>query len=505
MKTFLMYRDRDFGTEPVFPFNDKELSSDLELDVLFSAMAVGDPFIYDVVRKTILCSGDNCIDTILYRQEILKDCIANPRTVRELYSLPVELVENKRKKWYVIFTSTPGSVLASSIESLEMSVMLLKKLKHIIETHNVGFKSEGFARFSRMILNELNGTYFHEIDTHLKNLRFTGGVLLSAELGKGNEGYNYTLCKQIKEKRFSIKRIFTGRRKVYSFKLHPRDEAGQRKLSELRDRAINNTANSLARSVDHIEDFFRQLRFELAFYLGCLNLHEKLDSMGEPLSYPDPLPRDENSCSFRNLYEVCLALTKNESIIGNDLDARGKSLFVITGANQGGKSTLLRSIGLVQIMMQCGMFVPAESFSAGVCAGIFTHFRKEEDGGMKSGKLDEELGRMSLIIDKIKEGSLLLLNESFAATNEREGSEIARHIVTALHEKGVRIFFVTHLYEFAGSLKKRGTTGTLFLRAERGENGRRSYKIIEGEPLATAFGEDLYRDIFAEDHSEIII
>ena len=123
--------------------------------------------------------------------------------------------------------------------------------------------------------------------------------------------------------------------------------------------------------------------------------------------------------------------------------------MIITGANQGGKSTFLRSMGLAQLMMQCGMFAPAESFCANVCDGLFTHYRREEDVTMRSGKLDEELSRMNGIVDNVRANSLLLFNESFAATNEREGSEIARQIICALLEKGVKVFFVTHLYEFA--------------------------------------------------------
>ena len=83
-------------------------------------------------------------------------------------------------------------------------------------------------------------------------------------------------------------------------------------------------------------------------------------------------------------------------------------------------------------MMQCGMFVPAVSFSANICNGVFTHFKREEDAAMKSGKLDEELGRMSLIVDQVKPNAIVLFNEFFAATNEREGSEIARQIVYGL-------------------------------------------------------------------------
>ncbi len=69
-------------------------------------------------------------------------------------------------------------------------------------------------------------------------------------------------------------------------------------------------------------------------------------------------------------------------------------MVIITGANQGGKTTFLRRIGLARIMMQCGMFVPAKAFTANVCERTLTHFKREEDTAMESGKFDEELRRM---------------------------------------------------------------------------------------------------------------
>ena len=111
---------------------------------------------------------------------------------------------------------------------------------------------------------------------------------------------------------------------------------------------------------------------------------------------------------------------------------------------------------------------------------------------MKSGKLDEELSRMSDIADNITPNSMLLFNESFAATNEREGSEIARQISSALVEKGVKVFFVTHLYEFAHGLYGQKMKNAIFLRAERMPDGARTFRLVEGEPLQTSYGEDLY-------------
>jgi len=115
---------------------------------------------------------------------------------------------------------------------------------------------------------------------------------------------------------------------------------------------------------------------------------------------------------------------------------------------------------------------------------------------MEKGKLEEELARMNGITGQITPGGLLLCNESFASTNEREGSEIARQVIGALTEAGIRVVFVTHLYDLAQRCHAQNTGGALFLRAERCSDGRRTFRLLEGKPLPTSYGQDLYRQVF---------
>ena len=502
MKVFLMYRDRDFDPKQKFPFNEAALTQDLELNTLFSAMTRGDEFLLDVAKQAVL-SGLSDPDAIRYRQAILKDCLKNPAIVREIYHIPIESMANKRRDWLGIYSRYTDGILSSAVAMMQMFVGLLKKLRSIADEHADQFKSEGFARFFAMIKQELDDDYFGVVENHLKTLKFRGGVLLSAELGDGNEGTHYILRKTNHDGRNWMKRVFAQKSPVYSFSLAPRDDHGAGALGELRDRGINLVANAVAQSADHIDSFFNTLRIELAFYIGCLNLYEQLAPMGEPISIPRPVDSIQRSHSFTGLYDVCLALTMKQKVAGNDMNADSKDLAVITGANQGGKSTFLRSIGLAQLMMQCGMFVPAESFCANICAGIFTHYKRKEDAAMKSGKLDEELSRMSNIVDHLTPNSMVLFNESFAATNEREGSEIARQVVNALLEKRIKVFFVTHLYELAHGFHDRKMENAIFLRAERQTDGGRTFRLIEEEPLQTSFGVDLYQRIFGGNGAQL--
>jgi DNA mismatch repair ATPase MutS len=499
MKTFLLYKGRDFDLRQKSRPNEYALTQDLELDTLFNAMSLGDKFLFEVARKVVLSGLSNDLDTILYRQNVLRDCLKNASIVRDIYNIAVESIEKERKDFWGVFGRSPSSTLYGSRKVLRMFVDMLKKLKKLAEECAEKFVSEGFTTFFAMVNKELNDEYFISVQNHLKELEFRNGVLVSAELGKGNKSTNFILRKQHGKNESWMERIFAPKTPVYDFYVSGRDESGARYLSELEDKGINLVANALAQSTDHILSLFNMLRTELAFYLGCLNLHGQLAQMGEIVSFPLPVPSGEHRHSFRELYDVCLALTMGQKIVANDVNADNKDLVIITGANQGGKSTFLRSIGLSQLMMQCGMFVPAKYFCSNVCDRLFTHFKREEDVTMNSGKLDEELDRMSSIVDTITPDSMVLFNESFAATNEREGSEIARQVVWALLEKRIKVFFVTHLYEFAHAFYDKKMETAIFLRAERQTDGGRTFKIMEGEPLQTSYGEDLYSRIFETD------
>jgi DNA mismatch repair ATPase MutS len=509
-----MYPDQDFDPEqllindsawrreqkkPPLTVHQQALIQDLALKTLLQAMALDDKLIFDVSQQAILSSVSD-LDVIRYRQSILQDCLQNAAIVREIYQISLQAIANKRRSWLGIYSSYPSGILSGALQMVHMLMEWLKKVKQIADKHAAQFQSEGFTRFFAMIQTELDDDYFALVQGHLRELAFNNGVLLSAVLGKGNEGENYILRKPHKDDRNWLERVFVPRTAVFTYRLHPRDDHGARALGEMKNQGVNLVANALAQSADHIESFFKMLQIELAFYVGCLNLAEQLGQISVPYAFPVPAASHERCYAYQGLYDVCLALTMKQKIVSNEGTADGKDLVMITGANQGGKSTFLRSVGLAQLMMQCGLFVPATSFRANVCDGVFTHFKREEDATMTSGKLDEELGRMSEIVDAITPDSLLLFNESFAATNEREGSEIGRQIVSALLEKRIKVFFVTHLYEFARGFYDQGMVNTLFLRAERKADGRRTFKLIVGEPLQTSYGGDLFKQVFGTDN-----
>jgi MutS domain V len=494
MKVYLLHQARDFDFARRLPYGHEDLIQDLGLETLLAAMSDGDRYLSGVSAKVLLTCLDDP-DEIRYRQRVLADCLAQPDVIRQMYAVADGALEDTRRRWlggYGGSYQDASSNLSGAVGHLEAYVARLRQLRHIVDEHAGEFSSDGLRALCATVQSELDDEYFDEVGRHLKHLRFRAGVLISARLDRDNSGTGFVLRAPARARRRWTERLGIGPRTVYSFTLPPRDEAGFRILSDLTSRGINLVANATAQSADHISSFFTVLRAELGFYVSCLNLARRLAAKGVPVTVPDPAGLSSLAFSCTDLRDACLELQSTGPVVGNDVSAAGKPLIIITGANSGGKSTFLRSVGVAQLMMQCGLFVTATSYQASAARRIYTHFIREEDSGMTSGRLDEEVKRMSAIADHIGPHCLILFNESFAGTNEHEGSEIGYQVVRALLEAQVKVMFVTHRYSFADRFRREHAPATLFLRAERQPDGRRNYKLAVSDPLPTSFGEDLY-------------
>jgi len=499
LRARLMFPDRNVDLDEPLPDHAGDLVADLGLDILLGAFAGGDPFLDGVGRHALLV-GARDEETIRYRQGILADALARPEAVRRLYEIAVGAIEGERKFFLGMFSDAPDVVMRRSVRILSFLHGSLRELRQLADRYAGAVDSPGLSRLFELIRDELTDTYLDTVAARLRELRFRRGVLLGARLGRGNAGTGYTL---LRDTGSLLGRLRIGPNAGYGFEIAERDMHGGKVLSRLQAMGMNEAANAVGRAADQVLAFFGALRAEAAFYVGALQLHERLVEAGVSTCLPEVT--GEAGATFRatGLADPVLALaTPDGGVVPNDVDATGRPLVVITGANQGGKSTFLRSVGVARLMTQAGMFATAEELRAGLVGRVFTHYKREEDPAMRSGKLDEELRRMSEIVDAIRPGDLLLCNESFASTNEREGSEIARQIVDALIAAGVEVFFVTHLFDLADGFRRR-SGDALFLRAERGPEGRRTFRLVEGDPMPTSFGEDVFREVFGAPLPEV--
>lgn len=475
--------------------NGKAVADDLELSTMYDVMAGGDQFIRTVVADAIPRSLNNP-DVIEYRQRVAADSCANPGLIRELYGLATAAVAAPR--WTGGRDRSARVKLYLSLEPLTKLIDFLRLLRSKCELNSPSFGSEGFTELANRLTSTFGEEYLTEIERHLDDLQYEHDFEISAELGPQCKITNTVLHEPLKQPR-RRKSIF-GQKERHLVEVSETDDDAKQFIWHLVGQGLERVVDVMSRATDTIGNFFRTLRTELAFFVGCVNLFERLQNDGYSVCFPNPLPQGSGaSFSFRSLRDPALCLSTVPAVEGNSIDGRESLLTVITGANSGGKSTFLRSLGAAQIMMQAGIFVAAEAYEADIREGIFTHFRTRDDSTMTYGRLKEELVRIRDLTNRIEPGSMVLWNEPLASTSEREATEILAPITEALLDSGVKVIVVTHLYDFAAGLSQCQRATDLFLRAERLPDGSRTFQLATGAPVATSHAMDIYRRIFGYD------
>ena len=253
--------------------------------------------------------------------------------------------------------------------------------------------------------------------------------------------------------------------------------------------------------------FLATLHGDLAFYLAAMRLMERLRSRGLPVCRPDIVPMTERVCALHEAYNLNLALHQMAQahgiapIVTNDvsMDDDGR-ICILTGPNQGGKTTYTQMVGLCQLLGQTGIWVPAAQARLSPVDNIYTHYPVEEHLAKGTGRFGDEAQRLSQIFARGTRHSLLLLNESLASTNPGESLYIAQDLVRILRRLGVRAIFATHLHELAADVDalNASTIGESRIvslvasRTEAGDDGpRRSYKIAPGPPLGRSYAREI--------------
>jgi hypothetical protein len=496
MDVRLMHPDRALDLAAPEPRGSSATAADLELDLLWDAMAAGDAFVRSVVRAVTLRPATDEA-TIAHRHAVLADCRADPDLVAELEAVTARAVTAERRAASWLFGRTPQMALRHAVQVLGLLADDLDELRAVVERHAGRVRSAGWQHVVATVRRDLDDAYLAELRDQVDHLALQDGLVASAHLDVGGTVTGVVLRRGRPENRRRL-RHNPLHRPTLSWTVPDRDEGGFRALGELQDRAVAAVAVVALRAAEHVQSFFDALRTELAFYRACLNLDAVLAERGVTTCLPATRPLGEATLLADAVYDPCLVLRTGRPAVANDVRLDGRALLVVTGANHGGKSTLLRALGVLQLMAQAGMPVAARACTLGLVTGVHTHWAREEDAELRHGKLDEELVRMSAIVEDVRPGALLLSNESFSSTNEVEGSAIALGVVRALLDAGVRVHLVTHLYDLASDLLHDESRPGVFLRAPRQSDAAASYRLEPGEPLSTSFGRDLYERVFGE-------
>ena len=245
-------------------------------------------------------------------------------------------------------------------------------------------------------------------------------------------------------------------------------------------------------------DFLLNLMPEIEFVSRATAMMRELRDRGCSLCTPEIAPAESRLFTAEELYNPCVALKIDDEIVPNDVDFDEKySIFVLTGPNRGGKSVITCAVGLAQVMMQLGMFVPAKKATISPADAIYTHFPTGSDDTIDKGRLGEECARLTAIFEKITERSLVLLDESLSSTGSYEASYIAAEVLRGLSRVGCRCLFSTHLHELASAIdsineqvEKDGGSRIDTLVAGI-EEGKRSFKIVRAKPDGKSYARDI--------------
>lgn len=500
MRVALLHPDRDLDLASL-PEPDADLVADLELERLFRAMAGGDTRIFEVVRRLLASAavrandavgpGGDPQEAVLHRQAAIADAISAPETVRALYRLASDAVEAERRVWGGALRNAE-LVLRRSVEVLEALLAAVAEMRDVLARDRAALRSPAMHGLADRLAAEADDAFVARATAVLEQLR-RPTLAVTGGLGPGNRPAAFVLRRPGDARRRLRDRIGLAGLRGYAIDVTLHDQNAMNALGELRARAVADAAGAVAEASAHLLAFCTRLRDETAFLVGCANLDAALAERGVARSRPSTLAAvdGEPRLDAAEIVDPCLALAADGPVVGNDVHT-GVGLTVVTGANGGGKSTLLRAVGVARLMHAAGLPVAAGGFTARIPAGILVHFPRPEEAGEGSGRLDAELGRLDALVRRARPNTLVLLNEPLSTVNERDGSAITGDLVRGLVAGGAEVWLVTHHHELAAGLHASPPAGTRFLRAERGEGSARPFRVIEAPPLHTSFGVDLW-------------
>lgn len=274
----------------------------------------------------------------------------------------------------------------------------------------------------------------------------------------------------------------------------------RRVVTDMMRRTVNDIKSTIKKHVDFSGYSLINLMPEITFFIRWAELTEKITETGMPMCKPEILDYDCRNCSFKEIYNLKLAINKANSeeinIISNDFDFNDKHrIYILTGPNRGGKTIFTQAVGLAMVMAQWGVYVPAAKAQISPCDNIFTHFPADENDTVDLGRLGEESQRLSKIFEIATRHSLMLLNESLATTSVAEGVFIAKDVVRAMRYLGTRAIFNTHMHDLATSLDMINNEVEGDSIAESlitgVHDGERSFKVSIAPPQGVSYAADI--------------
>ncbi len=489
-------------------FSDKAFVEDIGVDDLLNGVPFTGQDTRKFARKVLVDMGVD-IKTAVYRQDVFEELLENS-TLRDNLRENIKAIYRLKVKWYNCKISpnmTNGLEMVKKYQEFiehprDMSMAGSEALQAIDAYFNEIGQSDTFRKLARFInkTRNLDGVDFRvTLDKHCNPLS-----LLTMDLVEKKPG---------QRPRIPFIERFLGKKEEGRAL---RDSGKLNELGKLVESYLENEfAPVFRRYAEHIKEL-TDLIEALDFYAGFADYFIKLKTLEFDLCRPvllqkemrkmavkrarNPLLLDKRLMSAGNSNNIFMMKTGiyRQKVVPNDIEYRSeKNMFIITGPNNGGKSTYVKTVGLIQLLSLTGLFVPASFAEVTFVDGIYTHFVAPDDIAQGEGRYRNELKRMKEVIEKATPYSLVILDEPCGGTSYEEGLRQSMTLLDGFHKLGPAVYFTTHMHPITKEVDKGRYPAAKNMSVECFYENRKmnySYKIKSGAS-GKSYGEEIAKEI----------
>lgn len=273
-------------------------------------------------------------------------------------------------------------------------------------------------------------------------------------------------------------------------------------LSELLHSQVDNAHRQFLHTAEALMLKWRDLQSDLLFYLAALEYMREMQASGATLVYPEFVDSGRKAFDGSEMQNPILISLKKHPGTPNSITFKEKGeILILTGINQGGKTTFLRTVSTLQFFAQLGWPVTAKSLTLSPASAIVSVFSHEENTHLKHGKLGQELKAIREGLNEADADCFLLMNEPVTGTSPMENLYLSREVLTACKLLHVRGIWVTHLYDLAAEADDfnrslgGSTISSIIARSLVYGDGQveATYHIERGEPAFTSYASQVLR------------
>ncbi len=513
------------GVKPSGKTLSDDAVNDLSVELICEKLS-GELFEQNIIRN-IMINIEKDPRVISYRRDVFDDLYRFPDLRERIKGLLEELAYLKDlEKATKDPTASPVWQLVNRLHELDIYVTCISEIHKSLQDHDI--RSDGLLQLKEFVGSVYNENGFEHLHNDIKELVGEVSQVKSLSLGVNLDNRLMPVevgILAINDKQFTRPGLLN---KFLDFSSNKKngihigtDVNGMTKIHTVgKVTGDDPLMNNLSRVVtEMLASTVKQLKSKLAkytnvsgyglikmipefiFYIRWADFMQQLMDKNVPLCKPEIIDDGSRDTYVKGLYNFKLAIrrmtqSKDEEIILNGFEfTREHGIYIMTGPNRGGKTTFTQAVGLMFLMAQCGIYVPAESARLAPVDCIYTHFPADENKTVDLGRLGEESQRMSEIFSEATNESLLLFNESLATTSFAEGLYIAKDVVRALRYLGARTIFNTHMHELAMSCNEvnKQIEGDLDIASliTGIHEGKRSYKIFIAPPEGVSYAQDI--------------